>query len=320
MRFQLLAFAIMVAGFLRRASAFHLQGIGQRSWRRLATFSSSTTFADDSDARPLSSPPSSGDTVYALSTGASGAAGVAVVRISGPQATQACAALLDGSMGASTSSLATSHQDSASLAQPLPKPRRAALRKLYAPRTGELLDEAIVLLFPWPNSFTGEDVVELQTHGSRAVVSGVLSALADLSEMTSTWEVEKDDASSNHCKQQQTQRQSLALRPAERGEFTQRAFGNGRLGLTEVEGLADLLAADTSAQRQQALAQMGGATERVFAEWRKVLAKCLAHAEAVIDFGDDEDDVDSDQVFKDLLPQVRAGGKVTGMACDGWFV
>jgi tRNA modification GTPase len=241
--------------------------------RRLAV--SSVTYADDGDARPLSRPPSAGDTVYALSTGASGAAGVAVVRISGPHATLAAAALIGNS---------TAHRGAIVHAQPLPKPRRAALRKLYAPRTGELLDEAIVLIFPGPNSFTGEDVVELQTHGSRAVVAGVLGALADLGD----------------------QSQGLALRPADRGEFTQRAFENGRLGLTEVEGLADLLAADTAAQRQQALAQMGGATERLFARWRAVLATCLAHAEAVIDFGDDEDDVDADRVFQGLLPQARA--------------
>ena len=244
---------------------------------------------------------------------------MAVVRISGPQATQACAALLDGSKASLSSPSATSQHDVASLVQPLPKPRRAALRKLYAPRTGELLDEAIVLLFPGPNSFTGEDVVELQTHGSQAVVSGVLSALADLSE-ASTWAID-EGASADHDEEeqqsQQQRRQNLALRPAERGEFTQRAFGNGRLGLTEVEGLADLLAADTSAQRRQALAQMGGATERVFGQWRTVLAKCLAHAEAVIDFGDDEDDVDSDQVFKDLLPQVIMRGWV-GEWVGGW--
>ena len=100
----------------------------------------------------------------------------------------------------------------------------------------------------------------------------------------------------------------LQLRPAEPGEFTQRAFGNGRLRLTEVEGLADLLRADTSAQRRQALKQMGGAAEEKFRSWRKVLQKCLAHSEAVIDFGDDDDeeDVDADAVFSGLVPEVRA--------------
>ena len=154
----------------------------------------------------------------------------------------------------------------------MPKPRRAALRRLYDPTTGDLLDEALVLSFPGPNSFTGEDVVELQTHGSRAVIAGVLAALNDLGSARLQAAVDvhekeggafgKADGDSDDCTAAAGAAAGggarLQLRPAERGEFTQRAFGNGRLGLTEVEGLADLLAADTAAQRRQALKQMYG--------------------------------------------------------------
>ena len=221
----------------------------------------------------LSSPPSPDDTIYALSTGAAGAAGVAVVRISGSNAQIALGALI---------SSATSAIDP-SYSQDMPKPRRAALRKLYDPTSGELLDEAIVILFPGPNSFTGEDVVELQTHGSRAVISGVLGALADLHQApggpTNSTEGETNGVTQDDEDGEIHENRWPRLRPADRGEFTQRAFANGRLGLTEVEGLADLLGADTAAQRRQALQQMGGATERAFNRWRAVLAKCLAHSE-----------------------------------------
>jgi tRNA modification GTPase len=156
----------------------------------------------------------------------------------------------------------------------LPEPRVAALRRLRDPATREILDQALVLCFPGPRSFTGEDVVELHLHGSRAVIAGVTGALAA----------------------------SGAARPAERGEFTRRAFENGRMDLTEVEGLADLIAADTAEQRRQALRQLGGDVRAVFEGWREELKGCLAHAEAVIDFGDDVDD----GAFEAVLPRVAA--------------
>ncbi|CAN0414630.1 unnamed protein product, partial [Discosporangium mesarthrocarpum] len=156
----------------------------------------------------------------------------------------------------------------------LPAPRRAVLRRLFDPRTGDLLDEALVLWMPGPRSFTGEDTVELHTHGSRAVIKGVLEALASMGAGARI---------AGSCSGRDGH-----VRLAERGEFTQRAYSNGRLDLTGVEGLADLIAADTSAQRKQALRQMGGALRNKYESWREELKGCLAHAEAVIDFGDDE--------------------------------
>lgn len=135
-----------------------------------------------------------------------------------------------------------------------------------------------MLFFPGPNSFTGEDVVELQVHGSRAVISAVVNALAD-------------------CTDPDTM-----IRPAERGEFTRRAFENGRLDLTAVEGLADLIAAETAMQRKQALWHLSGHVKETLEEWRTEIKTCLAHVEAVIDFGDDVDD----QVFEDIIPRVQA--------------
>lgn len=140
------------------------------------------------------------------------------------------------------------------------KPRQATLAKLYHPETQQVLDQALVLTFPQPHSFTGDDVVELHCHGSRAVVTDVLEALG----------------------------QQPSLRYAEAGEFTQRAFGAGKLDLMQVEALADLLTADTSRQRQQALVQLDGTLSQQYEAWRKSLISGLAHAEAVIDFGDDE--------------------------------
>ncbi|CBS88191.1 tRNA uridine-5-carboxymethylaminomethyl(34) synthesis GTPase MnmE [Azospirillum lipoferum] len=177
-------------------------------------------------------------TIYALAT-APGRSGVAVVRISGPEAGSALAALTG---------------------RPLPAPRRAVLTKLRDPRSGDALDDALVLRFTAPASFTGEDVVELHLHGGRAVVSGVIEALATLP----------------------------GLRLAEPGEFTRRAFENGKLDLTEAEAVADLIDAETNAQRRQALRQMGGALGRLYDGWRERLTRALAHIEADIDFAEDD--------------------------------
>ncbi|KAL7527550.1 hypothetical protein ACHAXR_002007 [Thalassiosira sp. AJA248-18] len=146
-------------------------------------------------------------------------------------------------------------------------------------RRRDPLDSALVLIFPGPNSFTGEDIVELHCHGSRAVVQGVLSGLSSLHlrSTTSTALIEKSN-----------RRKIMTLRPADPGEFTQRAYAHGKLGLVEVEALSDLIVADTSLQRKQALQQFDGRLSRLYLGWRKELIKGLAHAEAVIDFGDDE--------------------------------
>lgn len=144
--------------------------------------------------------------------------------------------------------------------RPLPRPRMATVRRLVDPGTAETLDEALVLWMPGPGSFTGEDVVELHLHGGRAVVAGVIEALG----------------------------RRPGLRPAEPGEFTRRAFEAGRMDLTAAEAVADLVAAETAAQRRQALRQMGGALARLYDGWRERLVRALAHVEAAIDFPDED--------------------------------
>lgn len=176
-------------------------------------------------------------TIYALAS-AHGRAGVAVVRVSGPLARKA----LQG------------------IAEDLPQPRLAALRRLHDPATGAHLDDALVLRFDAPASFTGEDVVELHLHGGRAVVDGVLAALAGID----------------------------GLRMAEPGEFTRRAFENGKLDLTAAEAVADLIAAETEAQRLQALDQLGGGLAKLYGGFSDRLAKIVAHVEADIEFPDED--------------------------------
>ncbi len=147
--------------------------------------------------------------------------------------------------------------------QPVPAPRRLSRRWLHDPASGARLDDAMVVVFPGPASATGEDLAELHLHGGPAVVADVLAALLALP----------------------------GLRLAEPGEFTRRAFANGRIDLTEVEGLADLVAAETSAQRQQALALAGGALSQAAEAWRDRCLDILAEAEAALDFAEDEADV-----------------------------
>ncbi|WP_429912801.1 tRNA uridine-5-carboxymethylaminomethyl(34) synthesis GTPase MnmE [Glycocaulis sp.] len=176
------------------------------------------------------------DTIFALASGA-GRAGVAIVRVSGPDAGSALGALAGG----------------------LPEPRRAALRSLKA-RDGTLIDRALLLWFPAPQSFTGEDVAEFHIHGGPAVIEALSEALM-----------------------------AEGLRPAEPGEFSRRAFAHGRMDLTEAEGLADLIDAETQSQRQQALAQMGGALGSLYGQWRDALIDTLASIEGEIDFPDEDD-------------------------------
>src|SRR5258705_13523334 len=156
-------------------------------------------------------------TIFALSSGRPPAA-IAVVRISGPGAGPALAALIGR----------------------VPEPRRAALARIRDPASGEMIDEALALWFPGPASETGEDIAELQLHGGRAVVAGVLAALGRVE----------------------------GLRLAEAGEFTRRAFENGRLDLTAVEGLADLIYAETEAQRRQAFRHLKGFLGERAEGWR----------------------------------------------------
>ena len=178
------------------------------------------------------------ETIYALSS-AGGRAGVAVIRVSGPEALFVLEALSR---------------------RAAPEARRAQLCRLVDPQNGLELDQALVLFFAGPQSFTGDDVVELHVHGGRAVVAGVLAALSRFD----------------------------GVRAAGPGEFTRRAFENGKLDLTEVEGLADLIDAETEGQRRQALRQMEGALGHLYDGWRGRLLKLLAYAEAEIDFADED--------------------------------
>ena len=148
----------------------------------------------------------------------------------------------------------------ADLAGKLPLPRRATHVRFRAAQSGEIIDDGIALFFPGPASFTGEDVAELQLHGSRAVLSAVFAELGA----------------------------QPSFRMAEPGEFTRRAFLNGKLDLTEAEAIADLVAAETAAQRRQALRQLGGEFGRLCEGWRTRLLRAQARLEAEIDFPDED--------------------------------
>ncbi len=216
----------------------------------------------------------SSDTIFAPAT-ARGRAGVAVVRVSGPHAAD-CLIALTGK---------------------LPRPR---LARLCALRDGsELIDRGLVIWFPGPQSFTGEDVAELHIHGSHAVMAHLLDTLGRLP----------------HC------------RIAEPGEFTRRAFHHQKMDLTEAEGLADLIAADTAAQRRQALQQMNGSLARTVEQWTEQAIRALAYCEAVIDFSDEElpiglwDDIRRNlQQLADSINQAMADGNRGEIVRDGLSV
>ena len=190
-------------------------------------------------------------TIFALAT-APGRAAVAVIRLSGPLTGSAVKQMAGG----------------------LPAPRRAALRTLRRPGDGLVLDRALVLWFPGPASYTGEDCAEFHVHGGHAVVEGVVEALV-----------------------------ALGLRLAEPGEFTRRAFQNSKLDLSQAEAVADLVEAETEAQRRQALAQLDGDLARRHAAWRAVLVEALAVLEAAVDFPDEEV---PETVADEAAPALRA--------------
>jgi tRNA modification GTPase len=181
------------------------------------------------------------DTIFALSSGRPPAA-ISVIRVSGPQA----------------------HVAGARIAGSLPEPRTAAVRELRHPASSELLDEALVLRFDAPASSTGEDILEFQCHGGRAVVDALLRALGEIE----------------------------GLRVAEPGEFTRRAFENGRIDLTEAEGLADLIEAETESQRKAALAIAEGGLKRHIAMWQERLLALSARAERAIDYDEEDEPID----------------------------
>lgn len=207
----------------------------------------------------------SSDTIYALSSGPVPAA-IGVVRISGPRAKAALEAL----------------------AGRLPESRRAMLATIRDPASGETIDQALVLFFEGPNSETGEDVVELQLHGGRAVIAATFAALSRLP----------------------------GLRPAEGGEFTRRGFENGKLDLTAVEGLADLIYADTEAQRRQAMRQLQGMLGDRAENWRLRLIEAMALAEAGIDFSD-EADVASDVAVRALNAARLLQQEIAALLAEG---
>lgn len=177
------------------------------------------------------------DTIFALAS-APGRGGVAVFRVSGPSAAKAITALTD---------------------EELPSPRIARLVTFIDPVTTDKIDKGLVLWFPGPNSFTGEDVAEFHPHGGRAVCDAMLRAFAALP----------------------------GCRLAEPGEFTRRAFEHGKLDLTEAEAIADLVDAETEAQRRQAVRQLEGELGRIYRRWSDTLVKCVAHLEAYLDFPDE---------------------------------
>jgi len=177
-------------------------------------------------------------TIYALSTGP-GISGIAVIRISGEDTSRAIELLTGKSV---------------------PKPRVATLRKINKINTSELIDEGIILWFPGPESYTGEDMAEIQVHGSKAVIDALHTSISDI----------------ENC------------RLAEPGEFTKLAFQNGKINLLKAESVADLISSETEIQRQQAIKIMNGKSADQFNFLREKLLKILSHVEAKIDFPDED--------------------------------
>ncbi len=216
------------------------------------------------------------DTIFALSSGRL-PSGVAVVRISGPEVRF----VLETIIGS------------------LPTPRYAAY-KLFRDRNGDSVDRGLVLFFPGPNSFTGEDCAEFHLHGGKAVVEKLLSEMGELP----------------------------GCRIAEAGEFTRRAFSNGKMDLTIAEGLADLIAAETEGQRRLALQVASGTQRELYTEWRQRLLQARAFIEAELDFADESDVPGSvsEQVWQSLALLKReieshiASGKRASMLRDGLHV
>ena len=177
-------------------------------------------------------------TIYALSTGP-GVSGIAVIRISGPETAKVIKLLTE---------------------KDLPNPRMATLRKINKINSSELIDEGLILWFPGPQSYTGEDMAEIQVHGSKAVIDALHASISKV----------------ENC------------RLAEPGEFTKLAFQNGKINLLKAESIADLISAETEIQRQQAIKIMNGKSADKFNDLRKKLLKILSNVEAKIDFPDED--------------------------------
>jgi tRNA modification GTPase len=170
----------------------------------------------------------------------------------------------------------------------VPEPRRVGLARFRDPASGEIIDEGLVLFFEGAKSEIGEDTAELQPHGGRAIIAAMLAALGRIE----------------------------GLRPAEAGEFTRRAFENGKMDLTAVEGLADLVMAETEGQRRQAYRQMRGALGKQADAWRERLIQALALVEARIDFSD-EGDVPEDLLAPALAIAGALEAEIAGALADG---
>ncbi len=177
-------------------------------------------------------------TIYSLSSGP-GISGIAIIRVSGPETSKILELLTNKS---------------------LPKPRVATLRKINQINTSELIDEGILLWFPGPESYTGEDMAEIQVHGSKAVIDAIHSSISTVE----------------------------SCRLAEPGEFTKLAFQNGKINLLKAESIADLISAETEIQRKQAIKIMNGKSADQFDFLREKLLKILSHVEAKIDFPDED--------------------------------
>ena len=187
-------------------------------------------------------------TIYALSTGP-GISGIAVIRVSGKKTGDVIKKITRNK---------------------LPNPREATRRKFNYINTNELIDEGVLLWFPGPNSYTGEDLAEFHVHGSRAVINALHKTLSQI----------------KNC------------RLAEPGEFTKRAFQNGKISLLKAESIADLISSETEIQRKQALKIMSGKSSDQFNSWRDKLLKILSHIEAKIDFPDED-------LPKDILTNIQ---------------
>lgn len=204
------------------------------------------------------------DTIFAKASGA-GRAAVAVIRLSGPRSGEVLMRIGGGR---------------------LPQPRVAQLRRLRDPDSQEVLDQALMLWFPGPHSYTGEDAAELHLHGGPAILAAVSRTLV-----------------------------ALGCRPAEPGEFTRRAFLHGKLDLTQAEAVADLIDAETETQRRQALRQAEGALARLYGEWTARMTRILAHQEAAIEF--DMDDLPSDLDRQAAAAAGILAAEITAHLADG---
>ncbi|MBT5384958.1 MAG: tRNA uridine-5-carboxymethylaminomethyl(34) synthesis GTPase MnmE [Kordiimonadaceae bacterium] len=205
-------------------------------------------------------------TIFALSSG-KGRAGIGVIRVSGPQTKNAVFALTKKNISLN--------------------PREMTLNWFYDPDTNEKLDRGMVVFFPGPCSFTGEDVAEFHIHGGYAVVGGVMEALSKLPN----------------------------LRSAEAGEFTRRAFDNDKMDLTAVEGLADLINAETQSQKKQALRQMDGELGDIYKSWRHQLITAMAYLEVSIDFSEEEVPDDVTSWVTPIIKKLK--GDITKHLADG---